>query len=418
MRRRRVVITGMGAISSVGMGTDALWQAACEGRSGIGPIRTWPDEWHLHEYPTRIAAEVLDFAPDQFMDPKIAKRSDRYCQFAVVAALMSLRDAGLEITESSAPRIGVLIGSGIGGMLTWEEQFQRLLERGPHKVSPFFVPMMIVNMASGMVSIVTGARGPNSAVATACASSTHAIGDAVEIIRRGAAEAMIAGGSEATISRCALAGFCRAGALSRRNDDPERACRPFDRDRDGFVMGEGSTVVVLEELERARERGARIYCEITGYGMSGDAHHMTDPDPEGLGPMAAMRAALEDAGVTPAEVDYINAHAPGTQAGDGVEARAIRLLFGDEADRVRVSSTKAVHGHQLGATGATEFALCALAIGAGTIPPSLNCDNLDPACQLNVVCGGAVRADVRVAMSNSFGFGGHNAVLIGQRPED
>jgi len=408
----------MGTISAVGVGVDALWRSACEGRTGIGPIRNWPAEWHLEEYPTRIAAEVLDFDPDQHMDPKSAKRTDRYCQFAIVAALMGLQDSGLEITESNAPRVGVLIGSGIGGMLTWEEQFQRLLERGPHKVSPFIVPMMIVNMASGMVSIVTGARGPNSAVATACASSTHAIGDAVEIIRRGAADAMIAGGAEAAISRCALAGFCRAGALSRRNDDPEHACRPFDRDRDGFVMGEGSTVLILEELQTARRRGARIYGEITGYGMSGDAHHMTDPDPEGIGPMYAMRAALADAGIGPADVDYINAHAPGTQAGDAAESRSIRLLFGEQADRVMVSSTKAVHGHQLGATGATEFALSVLAIGAGTVPPSLNCDSLDPACALNVVRGAAVPADVRVVMSNSFGFGGHNAVLVGQRLED
>jgi len=408
----------MGALSAVGVGVDALWRAACEGRTGIGPIRNWLDEWHLEEYPTRIAAEVLDFDPDQYMDPKIAKRSDRYCQFAIAAALMSLKDSGVEITESNAPRVGVLIGSGIGGMLTWEEQFQRLLERGPHKVSPFLVPMMIVNMASGMVSILTGARGPNSAVATACASSTHAIGDAVEIIRRGAADAMIAGGSEATISRSALAGFCRAGTLSRRNDDPGHACRPFDRDRDGFVMGEGSTVVILEEWAMARRRGARIYGEITGYGMSGDAHHVTDPDPEGIGPMRAMEAALADAEVGPPDVDYINAHAPGTQAGDAAESRSIRLLFGDQADRVMVSSTKAVHGHQLGATGATEFALSMLAIGAGMVPPSLNCDNLDPACALNVVRGGAVPADVRVVMSNSFGFGGHNAVLVGQRLED
>jgi 3-oxoacyl-[acyl-carrier-protein] synthase II len=407
----------MGALSALGPDLDALWQAASEGRTGIGPIRSWPESWNLLEYPTRIAAEVLDFDPEQVMDPKIAKRSDRFCQFGIAAALMSLRDSGLEISPANADRVGVLIGSGIGGMLTWEEQLQRLLERGPHKVSPFFVPMMIVNMASGMVSIVTGARGPNSAVATACATGTHAIGDAVEIVRRGAADAMIAGGAEAAISRGALAGFCRAGALSRRNDDPEHACRPFDLDRDGFVMGEGSTVLVLEALEHAHGRGARIYGEVTGYGMSGDAHHMTDPDPEGIGPRQAMEAALKDAGVSPSDVDYINAHAPGTQAGDAAESRSIRLLFGDQADVVAVSSTKAVHGHQLGATGATEFALSLLAARHGLIPPSLNCDNLDPACRLNIVRT-PTPADVRVVMSNSFGFGGHNAVLIGQRFEE
>ncbi len=409
--RRRVVITGIGSVSPFGDGIEPVWQAACEGRTAIGPIRSWD----VSQYPTRIAAEIEGFSPDGLMDPKLAKRSDRYTQLAVAASVQSLRDARFEITNGNAERVGVLVGSGIGGMRTWEEQHERLLKRGPNKVSPFFVPMMIVNMASGVVSIVTGARGPNTTVVTACATSTHAIGDAMEIIRRGDADVMIAGGSESAITACALAGFCRAGALSCRNDDPEHACRPFDRDRDGFVMGEGSTVMLLEELESALARGAEPYCEVVGYGMSGDAYHMTDPDPKAIGPTRAMQAALEDAGLEPGDVDYINAHAPGTVAGDDVEAKAIRLLFGDLADVVPVSSTKAVHGHQLGATGATEFGICALAIRAGLIPPSLNCDNLDPACDVNVVRGEPLKADVRVAMSNSFGFGGQNGVLIARR---
>ena len=411
--RRRVVVTGIGSVSPFGLGFEPLWEAALEGRSAIGPITSFD----VSEYPTRIAAEIGDWDADLLMDPKQAKRSDRYTQFAVVASELALRDADLAVTPQNAERIGVLIGSGIGGMRTWEEQFERLLTRGPMRISPFFVPMMIVNMASGMVSMVTGAKGPNTTVATACASSTHAVGDATEIIRRGAADAMLAGGSESAIVRCALAGFCRAGALSRRNDDPTHACRPFDAERDGFVMGEGATVVVLEEAEAAVARGARVYGEVVGYGMSGDAYHMTDPDPDGLGPMRAMRAALADAGLEPREVGYINAHAPGTVAGDDVEAKAIRMLFGDQADVTPVSSTKPIHGHQLGATGATEFAMCLMAIGSSTIPASLNSVNIDPACRVNVVQGAPLAADVGVAMSNSFGFGGHNAVLVGRRFE-
>ncbi|MBM3474289.1 MAG: beta-ketoacyl-ACP synthase II [Armatimonadetes bacterium] len=411
--RRRVVVTGMGSVSPFGLGLRPLWDAVLEGRSGVGPITSFD----VSEYPTRIAAEVTDWDAESLMDPKQAKRSDRYTQFAVVASNMALEDARFSITPDNADRVGVLIGSGIGGMRTWEEQFERLLERGPMKISPFFVPMMIVNMGSGMVSMITGARGPNTTVVTACATSTHALGDAAEIIRRGAADVMVAGGSESTIVRCALAGFCRAGALSRRNDDPKHACRPFDIARDGFVMGEGATVMILEELEAARARGATIYGEIAGYGMSGDAYHMTDPDPEGLGPMRAMRAALADAQVEPRDVGYINAHAPGTLAGDDIEAKAIRLLFGDHADVVPVSSTKPIHGHQLGATGATEFAVCLLAMREGLIPASLNSVNIDPECQVNVVQGEPLKADVSVSMSNSFGFGGHNAVLVGRRVE-
>jgi len=352
---------------------------------------------------------------EDIADAKELRRLDRYSQFAIAAAKDAVADSGIAFDREEPYRCGVAIGSGIGGMLTFEEQFERLLQKGPNRVSPFMVPMMIVNMASGMVSMLTGAKGPNTAVVTACATATHALGDATEIIRRGDADAMIAGGSEATICRVALAGFCRAGALSVRNDDPPGACRPFDIDRDGFVMGEGSTVMVLEELEAAQARGARTYAEIVGYGMSGDAYHMTDPDPAGLGPMRAMRAALDDAGLAPRDVDYINAHAPGTRAGDDTESKAIRMLFGDQADVTPISSTKPVHGHQLGATGATEFGICCMVMREGLVPHSLNSDHIDPACDVNVVQGAPLKADVRVAMSNSFGFGGHNAVLIGQR---
>jgi 3-oxoacyl-[acyl-carrier-protein] synthase II len=407
------VVTGIGSVSPFGLGLEPLWDAVLEGRSGMVPITSFD----VSEYPTRFAAEIRDFDAEQLMDPKQAKRSDRCTQFAVVASDLALRDSGFSITPDNADRVGVLIGSGIGGMHTWEEQFERLLTRGPMKISPFFVPMMIINMSSGMVSMITGAKGPNTAVVTACASGTHALGDATEIIRRGAADVMIAGGSEAAIVRCALAGFCRAGALSRRNDDPTRACKPYDIDRDGFVMGEGATVMILEAAEAAVARGAHIYGEIAGYGMSGDAHHMTDPDPEGLGPMRAMRAALADAGEDLQAVGYINAHAPGTQAGDDIEAKAIRLLFGDQADVTPVSSTKPVHGHQLGATGATELAVCLRTLETGLIPASLNSVNIDPACRVNVVQGEPLAADVRVAMSNSFGFGGHNAVLVARRFE-
>lgn len=407
---RRVVVTGIGSISPFGVGFAAMWQAIREGRSAVKRISTFD----VSEYPTHIAAEVVDVDFSDYIDPKVAKRSDPYVRLAVAASNNALENSGLQVTEENAERVGVLIGSGIGGMSTWEEQFERLLTKGPGRVSPFFVPMMIVNMGSGMVSMATGAKGPNTTVCTACATSTNALGDAMEIIRRGDADVMIAGGSESAIARCALAGFCRAGALSRRNDEPERACRPFDVDRDGFVMGEGATVLIVEELEHARARGAEAYCEIVGYGMSGDAYHMTEPDPEGNGAMRAMKAALDDAGMAPEDVDYINAHAPGTPAGDRVEAKAIRLLSADMADNTPVSSTKSIHGHQLGATGATEFAVCAMAIREGYIPRSLNSDNLDPECQVRVVQGDPIDTEVRVTMSNSFGFGGHNAVLIGK----
>lgn len=402
---RRVVVTGFAAISPLGIGVDALWDACCAGRSGVGYI----SHFDADGLPTRIAAEVRDFDPTHWIDPKMSRRCDRFAQFALAASIDALKAARLEISEENAADVGVLLGSGIGGMATWEEQHSNLITRGPSRVSPFFVPMMIVNMGSGMVSIVTGATGPNSTVATACATGTNAIGDAAAVIRRGAAKAMIAGGSEAAITPMAIAGFTSARAISRRNDEPTRACRPFDRDRDGFVMGEGATVVILEEMEWALARGATIHAEIVGYGMSGDAFHMTAPCPDGAGAVAAMQAALADAGLDPGDIGYINAHAPGTQEGDEMEARAISRLFGDA---VPVSSTKPIHGHQLGATGASELVICIKALQSGSLPHTLNCDNPSEGLGIDIVRGAPREVHVRYAMSNSFGFGGHNAVLI------
>ncbi len=368
------------------------------------------------EYDTRFAAQVHGFDPTEWMDPKLARRCDRFAQFAIAATKMALADSGLQITPENADDVGVIIGSGIGGMATWAEQHTILLNRGPGRVSPFLVPMMIVNMGSGLVAIETGAKGPNTAIATACATGTHAIGEAVEVIRRGAAQAMIAGGSEAAIIPISIAGFCAAKALSRRNDDPQHACRPFDRDRDGFVMGEGSTVVILEELEFAKARGANIIGELIGYGMSGDAYHITAPTPSGEGAARAMQAALDDAGLAPGDVQYVNAHAPGTVGGDDMEAKAIAQVW-EGAPQPAVSSTKPVHGHQLGATGATEIVVCMLAIRDSLVPHTLNCDNPDDDIAIDIVRGAPRQMPVKAAMSNSFGFGGHNAVLIAHRYE-
>ncbi len=410
MSKRRVVITGVGMITPVGNSPDEFWQAVCEGRSGIGPIT----QFDVSQYDVRIAGEVRDFDPTDWIDRKLIKRCDRFVQFALAATSLALSDARLEITEGNRDRVGVLIGSGIGGMHTWEEQHEILLTRGPSRVSPFLVPKMIIDMASGMVSMQTGARGPNSAIATACASSGHAIGEAAVTIRRGAAEVMITGGAEATISPTAIAGFASAKAVSTRNDDPQRACRPFDRNRDGFVVGEGSTILILEELQHAQARGATIWGELIGYGASADAWHITAPDPKGTGACLAMEAALDDAGLQPADIDYVNAHAPGTPDGDAMEAEALAATF---PDGVPVSSTKPIHAHQLGATSATELVVCLLAIRNGLIPHTVNCDNLDESIpqHLDIVRGEPRTTNVDVAMSNSFGFGGHNAVLIVSR---
>lgn len=411
----RVVITGIGTISSSGVGLDALWNDCLAGKSGVGPITKLDPT----AYKTRIAAQVPPLEDiDEKFDPKLIKRADPFAQYALYTTQMALEQSGLVIDESNCDDIGVLIGSGIGGMDTWERQHQILLERGPNRVSPFLVPMMIIDMASGLVSIEFGARGPNLAVVTACASGTHALGEAAEIIRRGMAKAMISGGAEAAVTSTALSGFCSAGALSERNDDPTTACRPFDRTRDGFVIGEGATTMILEDLEFARARGANILGELVGYGMSGDAYHITAPDACGGGAARAMKAALKHAKLNAEDIAYVNAHAPGTPNGDDMEAKALTQAFAGGSDGPLVSSTKSIHGHQLGATGATELALTLRMLQEGVVPATLNCNDLDESVGSDVVMGEHREFKGKAGMSNSFGFGGHNAVLIVKLMED
>jgi 3-oxoacyl-[acyl-carrier-protein] synthase II len=403
----------MGPVTPVGIGVDAFWTALIEGRSGIARITAFDPA----EYPTQIAGEIRDWKPEAYIDRKAARRMDRFAQFAVAGAGLALTQARLEITSDNAERVGVYVGSGIGGLATWEEQHSVLLSRGPGRVSPFFIPMMISDMASGQISIQYGAQGPNSSPVSACATGSNAIGDAFKIIARGAADAMICGGAEATISPLALAGFCSAKALSERNDEPERASRPFDADRDGFVMSEGGGIIVLEELEFAQQRGATILAEIIGYGMSGDAYHLVQPAPDGAGAARAMRAALRDAGIPETDIGYINAHGTSTEIGDEMESRAIRTVFGAHADALAVSSTKSMTGHLLGAAGGIEAIATVQVLREGILPPTINLDKRDPACDLDYVPNTARRCDVRTAMSNSFGFGGHNACLIFTRFE-
>ena len=391
----------------MGVGHEAFWQALVAGKSGLSHIA----QFDCRGYATRIAGEARDFDPREWMEPKAAKRMDRFAQFAVAAALMACQDAGLSIDDSNADRVGVIVGSGIGGIWTWEDQFDALRNRGPDRVSPFFVPMMIANMAAGQVSIALGAKGPGSCVTTACASGAHAIGDAFQILRRGEADVMLAGGSEAAITPMGIAGFGALRALSTRNDEPERASRPFDALRDGFVMGEGAGVLVLETERHAVARGAHIYGELVGYGMSADAFHITEPAPEGDGPARAMQAALRSAGMRPEEVDYINAHGTGTPLNDRVETKAIHTVFGGHAGRLAVSSTKSMTGHLLGAAAAVEMVATVLACYHSIIPPTINYENPDPECDLDYVANRAREAPVRAALCNAYGFGGQNAVL-------
>jgi len=407
----RVVVTGIGCISAVGHSLDELWSAVVEGRTGIGQIM----RFDTTPYDARIAAEISDWDPEQYMDGKLAKRCDRFTQFAVAASDMALADANLPITPQNEWEIGVVLGSGIGGMWTWEKQHERLLTRGPARVSPFLVPMMIVDMAAGMVSMRTGAKGPNYGPVSACASSTHAVGEAFEIVRRGAAKAMITGGTEGSVCPTALAGFCSAKALSTRNDDAPQACRPFDKTRDGFVMGEGACTVILEELQHALDRDAKIYGELIGFGMTGDAYNMVAPDPTGEGARRAMLAALDEARLGPHEVDYVNCHAPGTPGGDAMEARAVQAIYEGSDYCPLINSTKPVHGHMLGATGATEFALSLRTIHEGLVPRTLNCTDPDDGIWMDIVRGENRQARVDTIMTNSFGFGGHNAVLVAKR---
>lgn len=405
--KRRVVITGVGVITALGSDLGTFWNNLVEGKSGVSRI----DTFDVSEYPTKIAASVKDFNPEAFMEKKDARRMDRFVQFAVAASKNALEDAKLNIREQAIPeRVGVIIGSGIGGLGTLEDQHTLLMEKGVKRVSPFFIPMLIANMASGQVSIIIGARGPNTAVVSACATGTHSIGDAYKIIQRGDADVMICGGAEATIRPTGMAGFCAMRAMSTRNDDPERASRPFDIDRDGFVMGEGSGVLVIESLEHALARNARIYAEVIGYGMSADAHHMTEPDP--VGAAFCMTLALAEGSLEPKQVDYINAHGTSTLIGDRSEAKAIKTVFGNHAYKTVVSSTKSMTGHLLGAAGGVEAVICSLVLQHGIIPPTINLDNQDPRCDLNYVPNVAYKADIHVVMSNSFGFGGHNATII------
>lgn len=408
MNTPRVVVTGVGAVTPVGIGVDTTWQAILHGVSGAALITTFDPEG----YDAHFACEVKDFEPSDYMDRRVAKHLDRFAQFALAAAKMAITDAGLIITDELSPDVGVIIGSGIGGMNTWEKQHTALLEKGPNRVNPYLIPMMISDMAAGAVSIEIGARGPNMSIVTACASSGNAIGEASEMIRRGSAKVIVTGGAEATITPLAIAGFSAAKALSTRNDDPQGASRPFDLTRDGFVMGEGACILVLEEYEFAKARGAQIYGEVLGYGATGDAFHMTSPDPEGRGAATAMQCALRQARLAPEQISYINAHGTSTNANDKIETMAIKKVFGDAAYHIPVSSTKSMTGHMLGAAGALELLFSLLAIRDSVVPATINYHEADPECDLDYVPNTPRSQHLSAAMSNSFGFGGHNAVLI------
>lgn len=407
---KRVVITGIGVVSPVGIGKGPFLEALLAGRSGVKRIT----RFDTSEFTVKIAAELTEFDPVDFIDKKMSKRLDRYAQYGVAAATMALEDSGYPISEDPYA-VGCLIGSGVGGLDTFYEQTGVLIEKGPSRVSPFFIPMMIPNMASAMSSVILGLKGPVNATCTACAAGTNALGDAFSIIRRGDATAMFAGGAEAAVNAVGVSAFAAARALSTRNDEPEKASRPWDAGRDGFVMGEGSGVLVLEELEHALARGAHIYAEMVGYGMTGDAFHLTEPDETGEPASLAMKRALADAQLHPSEVDYINAHGTSTPLGDLMETRAIKLALGDHASKVMISSNKSVFGHCLGAAGGLEAAATILCMGAGFVAPTINLDDPDPACDLDYVPNVARKADVTVAMSNSFGFGGHNAAIVFRR---
>jgi 3-oxoacyl-[acyl-carrier-protein] synthase II len=411
---QRVVITGLGLITPLGKDVPSTWEAVLAGRSGAGPIT----QFDCSQYKTRIAAEVKDFDPTLFMDRRDARRIDRCGQIAMVAAQQALADANFDMAEHDPYRVGVLIGSGIGGIHTLLDQLDVLLEKGPRRVSPFTIPGLMLNAPSAHISIVTGARGPNLALATACATGSNALGEAFEIIRRGSADVMIAGGAEAAIVRLAMAAFDNLGALSTRNEDPERASRPFDALRDGFVMAEGAGVVLLERLDQARARGVHIYAELAGYGATGDAFHITAPAEDGSGAAECMRLAIEAAGLRPTDVDYINAHGTSTPLNDASETLSIKSVFGDYAYKVPISSTKSMTGHLMGAAGAIEAAFTVLAMRDQILPPTINHEMPDPVCDLDYVPNVARRSTVNVAMSNSFGFGGHNAVLVFRRLEE
>ena len=414
MNDRRVVVTGLGTINPVGGDVDSTWRGLLEGRSGVGPITSID----ASDLPSKIAGEIADFDVEAFMPRRQARRMDRYAQFFWVAAQQALRDAGIayEPDDPEAYRTGVVVGTGIGGVATFEEELTTLLEIGPHRLSPFGIPKIIANLAGGQVSIDFNLYGPNSTTVTGWAASANAIGDAAAIIARDSADVMLAGGADAAITRFAMGGFAQARALSTRNDDPQGASRPFDANRDGFVMSEGAAALVLEEREHALERGATVYAEIVGYGMSADGYHVTLPRPGGAGAARAMQGALDDAGITAEQVSYINAHGTSTAANDVTETMAIKSVFGDDAYRIPISSTKSMTGHLLGGAGAIEAVVSVLAIRDGIVPPTINLTDPDPECDLDYVSENARKVDVEYAMSNSFGFGGHNVVLLFRSP--
>lgn len=411
--KRRVVITGLGLVTPLGIGVEKSWDALCNGDSGVSKITLFDPK----DLPAQIAAEIKGFNPSDWIEHKEIKKMDRFIHLAVAASQIAMDDSGVKISEENAERIGVIVGSGMGGMAAIEYYHTILTEKGPKRISPFFIPMTIINLASGQISIRFGAKGPNSAPVTACAAGTHAIGESFRIIQRGDADIMITGGTEAVITPLAIGGFCSMKALSTRNHDPKRASRPFDKDRDGFVMGEGAGIIVLESLESALSRSARIYAEVIGFGMSGDAYHISSPSPNGEGAARCMAIALKDSGIDPSEINYINAHGTSTKYGDELETKAIKTVFGEHAYRLKVSSTKSMTGHLLGAAGGVEAVITALAIKTGIIPPTINLDNPDPECDIDYVPNKAVKTNPKVAMSNSFGFGGTNACLILRRYE-
>lgn len=413
MEKRRVVVTGVGAVTPLGIDVETTWKGIIEGKSGIGPLT----RVNADEYPAKVAAQINDFNPESFIDKKDARKMDRFTQYAVASALMAVEDAKLTINEENANRVGVWIGSGIGGMETFEEQFENFQKRGYRRVSPFFVPMLIPDMATGQVSITLGAKGFNSCTVTACATGTNSIGDAFKVIQRGDADAMITGGAEAPITRMSVAGFCANTALST-NPDPKTASRPFDKNRDGFVIGEGAGIIVLEELEHALSRGAKIYAEIVGYGATGDAYHITAPAPGGEGGARSMKMAIADSGLKPEDIDYINAHGTSTEYNDKFETLAVKEVFGDHAYKLAMSSTKSMTGHLLGAAGGVEAIFSVLAIRDSILPPTINIETPDPECDLDYVPNTARQKEINTALSNSLGFGGHNATIVFKKYEE
>ena len=411
MSRRRVVVTGMGVVCPVGIGLEEAWKALVAGRSGIGPIT----QFDASTYPTRIAGEVRGFEPERWMEKREVRRNDRFIQFGLAASAMAIADAGLDMSREEAERVGCIIGAGIGGLATLEENKDILREKGVKRISPFFIPALIINLAPGQLSIKYGMKGPNYSPVSACATGNHSIGDALMIIERDMADVMIAGGCEATITPLGIGGFCAARAMSERNDAPEKASRPFDKGRDGFVAAEGAGILVLEEYEHARRRGARVYAELAGYGATADANHVTSPAPEGEGGQRAMRMAMRDAGLEPARIGYVNTHGTSTPQGDVAECQAIRKVFGDAASKVSISSTKSMTGHMLGAAGGAESVFSVMALHTGVIPPTINVDDQDPECALDVTPNVAREKRVDAVLTNSFGFGGTNAVLCFKR---